>query len=256
MKCSQIKLIIFALFQFIMLSGCSNNELVKNITHSDINWQIKPDAPQDTMVNNIEVSYSIPSVLLHNKSVSQFLTFKTFHTGRESKQEKLFLRQNGQNLWSIERRTDNGIAGSGVIYDVEVKEEKLKKDMTKVSLVVTREYKYQEGLILPFAVPDFDIRKYLANSQITYEFELDSKYDKESIQDNFQRLLGANYDNIYHFGTGLAEYSNTISLYSYRGGTKIKIKSLIQFVQSDVSIVNVDKIIIDLKNKIKNIVDS
>ena len=57
--------------------------------------------------------------------------------------------------------------------------------------------------MLPFAVPDFNIKKFLANAQISYRFTLDSKYETASIQDNFRRLCNEN-SNECHFETRLA----------------------------------------------------
>lgn len=141
-----------------LLSGCAGKieSLKENLTNNDINWQLRPDAPVEREVNDIKVVYLMPEYIAPYESSEDALHFYCSYGGRETKQEKLFINKEN-NLWTFERRTDNGVAGSGVVFDVEML--KVKSDNnTKISLIVKKERKYQEGLVLPFAVPKFDIK--------------------------------------------------------------------------------------------------
>jgi hypothetical protein len=60
----------------------------------------------------------------------------------------------------LERRTDNGVAGSGLIYSIDIN--KLNKGNDKVIALTPKTVKtYQDGVILPFPIPKFDLASYI-----------------------------------------------------------------------------------------------
>ncbi|PCH56889.1 MAG: hypothetical protein COC15_02305 [Legionellales bacterium] len=246
----RLKLYILLLTMPFVLSGCSNDIM----STSSIHWQLKPNAPEEKVVQGVNISYNIPKYIYQNKSIEDILYFERIDYGTPNKQEKVLIKTCA-NRWQIERRTDNGVAGSGRVYDIEVSKEPTDVG-TKISFVVKKERTYQEGVILPFAVPAFDIKKYLARASITYSFELNSKYDVKSIKANFDRLLGKSNVNKYYLKTNLAAYSNRVKFYPYRGGTKVVINSTIYNMKYQNDIINVHKIINSLKRKIAEIVDA
>lgn len=235
------------LMQFI-LSGCVQDM----VGDHDIHLQLRPDKPTERIVENEMVSYVLPNYLVQGKNIKDILQFYTFHYGSESKQEKLRLTQD--KFWKIERRTDNGCAGSGVIYEIEVLQKNL-GDMTQINFVIRKENKYQEGLVLPFAIPDFDIKQYLSRATIKYQFELNSVYSVNSVESNFERILGKVGDGVYFWETKFAIYKNLIKFYPYRDGSKLVIESSIKTHDQD-NTIDVSRIIKDLEVKFKEILDS
>lgn len=239
----------------LCLSSCEHHEALKSIGSPNINFQLKPNEPEDRVINDIVVSYDIPHGMIKSKSIDNILKFRKAPRGIKNRRERLIVTKNSPNLWIIERRTDNGVAGSGVIYDVEITQKKL-PHATRVAFIVKRERKYQEGMTLPFAVPKFDIKQYLANAEIKYSFELNSPYDKESIQDNFKRLMTKRPSGDYIFQEKNTTYYSSLEFYNYRSGTKVVINSIIQNSNSDVDYIDVPQMIRNLENKMKEVINS
>lgn len=130
------------------------------------------------------------------------------------------------NALEVERRTDNGVAGSGIIYTIDaiiVSD----PNSTTITLIPKTQKTYQEGLILPFPVPNFDIAEYLSTATLDYKFELYSEYQVDSAKANFERILGKSFGSrdIYKLELEDEEFEIKTDIYPYRNGSKIVINT-------------------------------
>lgn len=222
--------------------------------YNSTNWQLAPDSPEEKEVRDISFSYIIPEEIIKDKPAEELFQFKPFHYEVSTKQEKLFIEKRGK-LWKIERRTDNGSVGSGKVFHIEIIKQHLGHSV-KVTFLVKKESKYQQGLVFPFSVPEFDIKKYLASASIPYTFELDSKYDIASIKANFNRLLEKKAKNRYFFKSDLAHYNSHVDFYPYRGGAKAVINATISNIKTQEDVVKVSELLKDLKAKMFQVMAS
>lgn len=204
---------LYLIANSIFLSGCHDKDL------NSINWQLSPDKPQTKTIQNKQVTFTLPSSVLNKKNVTDFFEFDEYHTGPESKQEKLTLRKT-DTAWEIERRTDNGISGSGKVFFVSVSSTE-KNKITTFALVPNKEKSYQEGLVFPFAIPDFNIIKHLSTPSFRFTIEENTTIDFNTIKGNFSRSLKEKEPNYIRFDTPQAIYNGKINFYHYKGGTKI-----------------------------------
>jgi hypothetical protein len=234
----------------LFLSSCSENSISRL---KSINWQLVPNATEENAIEDCSVSYNIPNELIKDNTAENLLHFSEFDNGPSSKMEKLRLKKN-TNTWIVERRTDNGVAGSGRIYTVKLEQGTLENGL-RVSFSAVQERTYQEGVLLPFAIPDFNIRKYLGSASITYSFELNSEYDEASLQGNFNRLLQRLAENKYRIRTDLALYSIGVNFYPYRRGTKMIFNVSIHEMEEKGGTIDVHKIIGEIKEKIIKVIN-
>lgn len=245
-----LKISVLLVLVQLTVSGCSQDMASKNF---DINLQLTPDKPSERIVENERVSYILPTSMIANKNIEDVLQFRGFHNGRESKQEKLCISHN-KNMLRVERRTDNGVAGSGVVYDIEIMQ-KVIGSVTQVTYEIKKENKYQEGLVLPFAVPNFDIKTFLSMATTFYKIEFSSVYNVDSIKANFDRLLNQRGNNQYYWETGLANYDISIKFYPYRNGTKVVTNSSIK-THPQKGDIDVNRAMNELKAKLEEVLNS
>lgn len=143
--------------------------------------QITPKAPvSEKLTNASSVTYRLPSNVKTDLPFERHSRF--VNEGRFSR-----LGYKGSDLIQVEHRIDNGTAGSGVVYEVSKKVETI-DGIAVVTFTPVSKREYQEGLILPFPVPELDIHSYLSNTQIKHKFEIDSEFPAQSIKANFDRL--------------------------------------------------------------------
>ena len=145
---------------------------------------------------------------------------------------------------------DNGIAGSGIIYTGNII-----KQQKGVNNVITFETKssstYQEGLVLPFPVPRFDIKNYLESAKLDYNFELVSEFLADSIKANLRR--SALYRS--EFNLSNASVLADIKVYPYRNGSKIIIKAQLSSMKPRNNIIDVSANIAELEKRVRDIVN-
>lgn len=172
----------------------------------------------------------------------------------------------------VERRTDNGVAGSGIIYIVDYSVSTT-TDNTIIDLKPVNYRTYKQGLIMPFPVPSFtegDLIHYLLEDTIRYTMEVNSKYDPQSIYGNFMRLAkSASYgegekDDVTgdiiksRFYLPYKDHRIYFSLktFPYRNGTKAIIHLYIPGILTSPNTVDFAKIIKGVKSQIESIVNS
>jgi hypothetical protein len=100
-------------------------------------------------IDNIKVSYVIPNNILEPRGVDG-LIFNSKTWGTDTKRKILKLNFNQTNM-ELERRTANGVAGSGLINSIDIN--KLNKGNDKVIALTPKIVKtYQDGAILPLPI--------------------------------------------------------------------------------------------------------
>lgn len=148
--------------------------------------------PKTVQVVMEPVRYFIPNDagVIEQPWSTNRLVFEGYERGESVKRERLIFNLSSE-LGVVERRTDNGTAGSGRRYTVR-KSITTDRDRTVVTFAAVDSTEYQQGLVLPFPVPAFeaaDLRKFLASAHLHVKFEVDSEFSPESTYANLVRLL-------------------------------------------------------------------
>lgn len=238
--------IITLLFLLLNLTGCVNSDSKL----ANLEFRPKPTAVEE--INNIQVTYIIPKNVGSPSGTFNGLAFFQYVAGPESKIERLHTTPTSIGL-SVERRTDNGVAGSGIIYAVE-KKVTSQGDNTIVTFTPKAQKTYQEGVILPFPLPKLNIESYLSQATLDYKFELDSPYQVDSIKANFDRLIPTSGG--YRLSVGGTECDITLEVHPYRNGTKAIIYSTIHTTKSHNNVIDLVQIIAELKKQIQQIMNA
>jgi len=172
-----MKRLVIMLLCLVAVSGCAG---------------LTPRPAQNVQLNNPQIiTIIIPNdKMVDSRKITQ-LNFDRRFGGQKEKQEKIFLTDVTNSSFNVERRTDNGTAGSGIVYHVNHTIETA-DGRTVVTYKPTDYRTYQQGLVLPFAVPVFteqDLAEYLISQPVYFSLEIDSQYNTESIYANFIRLV-------------------------------------------------------------------
>lgn len=244
-----MKFILGSIILLFILSSCSN----KVTLPGDYQIQILPEKSTEKEITNLRITYIIPKNTLDSEGIGGII-FSNRQWGRETKQEKISFNFNN-NILQIERRTDNGLVGSGCIYNIKVTQT---NELNNRLIVLQAESMntYQDGVILPFPLPEFDLESYLISAKVKYNFELNSEFPAESIRANFDRMLEKSENNYYMFSLNEASILMNVKVYPYRNGSRIFIEAELSNMRAINNIINVTKNILALEKYIKNIVNS
>jgi len=220
----------------VLLSGCATDSL---------HIQLTPD--EDSLVvlkDKSETVYILPSSF----NVED-ITFRSYNSKvSSSTYEKLFWYFE-QDTLIVERRTDNGGSGSSVVYEIE---RKTLPDSHKVIFVPKLEKKHQDGLVLPYAVPQFDINLFLATTYYKHEFEVDSEYTAEAIKSNFKREF--NDKHVLDLDNARVEFS--VEVYPYRKGSKAVIQLNIKTIPSHNSLINIEALYEKIELRLTSVINA
>jgi len=237
-------LLMFSVCLFLL--SCSN----KMTLPGNYDIQLVPEKQAVEDIDNIRIVYVVPRNI-SNKGDIDGLFLSSKEWGKESKREKI-ISSFGDAKMQVERRVDNGAAGSGLIYSIDV-ENVLKGDNKIITLLPKKVTPYQDGLILPFPVPKFDLKTYLSSATVFHKFEVVSEYPENSIRANFDRLLktsGSSYELLTHDFSSILK----VKIYPYRKGSKVIIESRLFDMRAFDNTINVSKNIKDIEMRINNII--
>lgn len=235
---------VIALSAFIM-SGCKTIEVVP----LELPEEYQP-------VDFISVTYIAPKNYFNTNEGINGMTFLSYIHGRwdAKEQQKLYLTPINHSSFLVHRRTHNGIAGSGIMYNVNYTS-KVEGDTVILNFKPYESKSYQEGLVFPFPLPNFNIELYLLQPIIKHPFEVNSNYSAESIKSNFDRLLPKNHKKPYHIVSKAYEAYVSVKMVPYRNGSKVLSISNIIIKPNNGNKVNLVNIIKDLESKIRAIVN-
>ena len=226
------------------LSSCASDEVFQLVP--------KPTAVRE--IHDIKVTYILPANVKDCYGSINGIKLNNYVGGRPTRIERLKLNILPNEI-HVERRTDNGISGSGVIYQV-------KTDITSqgnnniITFTPKTAKTYQEGAVLPFPVPTLDIGLYLSQANIKYRFEINSQYSTDAIRGNFNRLLIKAARNKYLLMVGTNQLEIAIQIYPYKNGSKSLIDISINTQRSKNDIIDVSRILDKAKRKIHGLVNS
>lgn len=237
----------FLMLLCFLILGCAN----KMTLPGDYDIQLVPEKAGAEKIDNIKISYIIPSNVLEPQGIDG-LVFNTNSWGTDTKREMIKVHFNQTNM-ELERRTDNGVAGSGLIYSIEI--DKLNKGNDKIITFSPKSVKtYQDGLVLPFPLPKFDLESYLTSALVVYKFEITSDYPVNSVKANFDRILksdGSSYQLQLSDCLAVME----VKIYPYKQGSKVVIIAELFEMKIVDNIINVSNKVKELEKRVKTIVN-
>jgi hypothetical protein len=188
---------------------------------------VKPATPMPADIAT--TTYLVPaSKNLIGDGFIQNIDFEGFSHGSKNAKESLRFNKSTASSFIVHRRIDNGMAGSGIKYLVNY-DVKQKENSYSLTLKPTQSTAYQEGLIGKFDVPSFtpdELQNTIRNGLVYYKFEVDSKYNEESIRANFKRL-STESSRHYYFMNRDKKVRFTFNTSPYRNGSKVIIKAAI-----------------------------
>ncbi len=152
---------------------------------------VKPAVPLQADIAS--TTYVIPAskdLIMENNGLIKDINFRGFSSGSSNAKDSLRFQKATENSFIVHRRIDNGMAGSGIKYLVhyDINQE---SNGYSVTMKPTQSTAYEEGLIGKFDVPSFnpeDLQDTIRNGSVFFKFEIDSKYEVDSVKANFQRL--------------------------------------------------------------------
>jgi hypothetical protein len=215
-------------------------------------------------------------IIPYDKEINQLkftnLDFNMEQGGNRSKQEKIIIRNKSNDSFMVERRTDNGVSGSGKIYTVGYTVEKNKDAMVNKFKALSFKT-YQQGLILPFDVPEFteqNLLDYIVRQPVYLNLDLNSPYNTESTYANFMRLAekartfpgetdpvtGKVYKDKFVLANKYGKLTFYLDIFPYHNGSKAVIHMLVPGTFTSANTVDFGKIIREIKGQLEGIVNS
>ncbi len=235
------------------LAGCNAVEQPFRQAGDSFRNAITTEGPANSLATVPPVTLKVPNDPgIHPMARSQYTTVITRDVSYDSRGVEInpnarYYRLLFQNLTPasvvVHARVDNGVAGSGVRYQVSYKVDDGANGY-QVKFVPGTSTSYQEGLIGRFPVPNFnesDLRKTLSKLQLAYRFEVDSPYNTESVTANFMRrakpmtdrkgwsdpVMGKVFSTYYVSKLRDTEINYVVQTYPSRNGSKAVITALL-----------------------------
>lgn len=182
---------------------------------------------------------------------------------------RMFVKNNTGSSLQVEARVDNGVAGSGLIYDVNYTVKQMRDGYEVVFTPVEKET-YQQGLIGKFPVPNFtleNLRSYLTSFNIYYEFDINSQYNPESVYANFARLAQVQnfaagerdpitnkiYKNWFVSSVDGKKFRYVLQTYPYHNGTKAVVYASVPPVENSNGVFDYAESIRDIRKQVTDI---
>lgn len=231
-----------------ILSSCAN----KMVLPGDYNIQLLPEKAVTQKITDLKVTYIVPQTIINSQGIGG-LNFAKHCWGRDTKQERILVNFNNEIL-QVERRTDNGLAGSGRIYKIRI----IKTNEQNNRIIILQPESmntYQDGIILPFPLPEFDLESYLTSAVVKYDFELNSQFPVGAIKANFNRMFEKPGDT-YTLNLSSSSVLMRIKIDPYRTGSKVVINAELFDMKPVSNIIDVNKNILELERRVKSIVDA
>lgn len=174
--------------------------------------------------------------------------------------------------FTVHVRTDNGVSGSGIRYNVGYAVRENAKGY-EVTFSPKSRSTYQQGLIGRFPLPDFtdtNLRQHISGLQIIYKFEVDSQYNTDSVTSNFLRnteartarqgwadpVTGKIYSTYYVAKLRGKEMPFVVQVFPYRNGSKAVINATIPGLETSPNTVDFDILIKDARRMLEGIARS
>jgi hypothetical protein len=263
------------------LAACGTTNPLQQATQ-EIMGALTSDAGRADVSNEQPVILKIPNDPgIQQRKVAAYSTVIVRDVGYDNRSVQVtpnakYYRLNYENLtpnsFVVHARTDNGMAGSGVKYDVNFKVQESPTGYQVAFQPMTRN-SYQQGLIGKFPVPNFndaDLRAQLTSLQVVYRFEVDSPYNSESVTANFMRraqpvtsrqgwadpVTGKIYSSYYVSSLHGKDMVYIAQVYPYHNGAKAVITAVITGVETSPNTVDFGVLIKDARHMLEDIAKS
>ena len=232
-----------------------------------------PQPAQNVQLTNPQtITVIIPNDKAVDASKITRINFDNRWGGHREKQEKIAVINKTNSSFKVERRTDNGTAGSGKIYNVNYTVEN-SNDTTVIKFQPTDYRTYQQGLVLPFAVPIFteeDLTEYLIKQPVYYNLEINSQYNTESTYSNFIRLVerakvvqgekdpvtGKIFKDKFAIPYKNGKIFFSMESFPYRNGSKIIVHLVVPGSFTSDNVVDFGIILTDIKTRLEGVANS
>ena len=243
-------------------AGLFHDDKIEKLQNSKEITVIIPNSPGVTDTHYSKLSFNL------RKLGTQRSSMININGSNITKREFIQVKKKIKDGVEIEKRIDDGNAGSGMIYYVRCSQFRTPESTT----LVFKPYQtksYQQGLI-SFDVPEFsedELDKYIIHHAISYKMEIDSNYSGEAVNANFMRLA-AKAGEDYNQPTGRIIKNNftipysggkaniAVELFPYKNGSKAVIQGVVPGHLTSEGTVDFNVILKDIKAKIESIVNS
>lgn len=185
---------------------------------------------------------------------------------------RLLIKNNSGRSFQVESRTDNGAAGSGIIYTINYTIKQL-PDGYDVIFTPTEKETYQQGLFGKFSIPNFslyDLTEYLTSGQLYYEFDVNSKYNPDSVYANFVRLVktqdhgsgerdpitGKIFKNWFVSSVDGKSFRYALQTYPYHDGTKVVIYASVPAIKNKNGVYDYSEAIKKIREQVTDVANN
>lgn len=234
---------------------------------------LTPQPAQNVQLTNPQ---TLTVIIPNDKSVDAGkltrINFDNRWGGNKEKQEKIMVGNKTSTSFSVERRTDNGTAGSGKVYYVNYSVESL-NDSTVIKYQPTEYRTYQQGLVLPFAIPvftEYDLAEFLIKQPVFYNLEINSQYNTESTYSNFIRLVertkfvpgekdpvtGKIFKDKFALPYKGEKIYFSLESFPYRNGSKVIVHLVVPGTLTSDNLVDFGIILNDIRTQLENVANS
>lgn len=234
---------------------------------------ITPQPAQNVQLTNPQtITVIVPNDKAVDASKLTRINFDNRWAGHKEKQEKITVGNKTNSSFNVERRTDNGTAGSGKIYSVNYMIENV-NDSTVIKYQPVTYRTYQQGLVMPFAVPVFteqDLTEYLISQPVYYNLEINSQYNTESTYSNFIRLVertkvkqgekdpvtGKIFKDKFALNYKGEKIYFSLESFPYRNGSKVIVHLVVPGSFTSENVVDFGIILNDIKTQLEGVANS
>ena len=264
----------------ILTAGCMATNPIKDVV--DVINNATAGDPTSTPVSSAPVTLKVPNDPgIQQRKPAPYTTVIVRDVGYDSRAVTvmpgaMYSRILNEALtptnFTVHVRTDNGVAGSGIRYNVGYAVRENAKGYEVTFSPISRST-YQQGLIGRFPLPDFtdtNLRQHIASLQIIYKFEVDSPYNTDSVTSNFLRsteartahqgwadpVTGKIYSTYYVAKLHGKEMRFVVQVFPYRNGSKAVINATIPGLETSANTVDFDILIKDARRMLEGIARS
>jgi len=245
-----------------VMAGFFKNDSVEKLDNAKAITVIVPNSPDVTDNHYTKLSFNMKKLGTTRSGIINI------NGSNVVKREFIQVKKKIKGGVEIERRIDDGTAGSGRIYYVRCNLENA-QGSTVLTAQPYQVKNYQQGVI-SFDVPDFteaDLTAYIIHHPITFKMELDSGTNNEAVFGNLARLAHKDGEN-YNLPTGRIIKGNfaipyngekvnfTVELFPSKTGTKVEIQGMVNGQFTSGGVVDFNIILKDIRTKIESIVNS
>lgn len=264
----------------VLLGGCMATNPARDLV--DVINSTTAGDPTSTRVNIAPITLKVPNDPgIQQRKPAPYTTVIVRDVGYDSRSVTMMpgamysrLRYEAltPTTFTMHVRTDNGMSGSGIRYQVGYSVRENGHGYEATFAPSTRST-YQEGLIGRFPLPNFtdeNLRQQLGALQLVYKFEVDSPYNTDSVTANFMRnaevrtdrqgfadpVTGKIYSTYYVAKLNGRNMPFVVQVFPYRNGSKAVIHATIPGQETSPNTVDFGVLIKDARRMLEGVARS